>query len=213
MTKLPNLAAALAAVALALPMSANAATFFTSAAAYAAATGGNTTYDFIGVPPAGSFINVSSSYALGPVTFNGNIPFVISGTFFGGLYNNQDFYSDQNSVQGLTTVLTWAGSTAFAMNFGGYATGGGAPVTFTLSDGSSYSTTFPSPGASQFFGFASAAPITSITWSNPNGYSNDVVDFTIGNAVPEPASWALMIAGFGLVGTALRRRTAALAAA
>jgi hypothetical protein len=29
--------------------------------------------------------------------------------------------------------------------------------------------------------------------------------------VPEPAAWALMIAGFGLVGAALRRRTAAIA--
>lgn len=37
-----------------------------------------------------------------------------------------------------------------------------------------------------------------------------VLDYTRGDvlaqAVPEPASWALMIAGFGLVGTALRRR-------
>ena len=32
-------------------------------------------------------------------------------------------------------------------------------------------------------------------------------------AVPEPASWALMIAGFGLVGAAMRRRAAAAAAA
>jgi hypothetical protein len=30
-------------------------------------------------------------------------------------------------------------------------------------------------------------------------------------AVPEPASWALMIAGFGLTGAALRRRTPATA--
>ena len=30
-------------------------------------------------------------------------------------------------------------------------------------------------------------------------------------AVPEPASWALMIAGFGLVGARLRRRRAAFA--
>ena len=30
-------------------------------------------------------------------------------------------------------------------------------------------------------------------------------------AVPEPASWAMMIAGFGLVGATMRRRTAALA--
>ncbi|TFU06590.1 PEP-CTERM sorting domain-containing protein [Polymorphobacter arshaanensis] len=40
-------------------------------------------------------------------------------------------------------------------------------------------------------------------------------DFSVevtGAAVPEPASWALMIAGFGMVGTSLRRRKVALAA-
>lgn len=33
-----------------------------------------------------------------------------------------------------------------------------------------------------------------------------------GSTVPEPASWAMLIAGFGLVGAAMRRRKAALAA-
>ena len=33
-----------------------------------------------------------------------------------------------------------------------------------------------------------------------------------GGAVPEPASWALMISGFGMVGTVLRRRRATVAA-
>jgi PEP-CTERM motif len=36
---------------------------------------------------------------------------------------------------------------------------------------------------------------------NINGPGN-----ILGGAVPEPASWALMIAGFGLVGSAMRRR-------
>jgi hypothetical protein len=31
------------------------------------------------------------------------------------------------------------------------------------------------------------------------------VELTLGNAVPEPSSWAMMIAGFGLTGAALRR--------
>ncbi len=34
--------------------------------------------------------------------------------------------------------------------------------------------------------------------------STDAV-YSVGNAVPEPASWALMIAGFGMVGGAMRR--------
>ncbi|WP_310497034.1 PEPxxWA-CTERM sorting domain-containing protein [Sandarakinorhabdus sp.] len=33
-----------------------------------------------------------------------------------------------------------------------------------------------------------------------------------GGAIPEPASWAMLMAGFGLVGAAMRRRKAALAA-
>jgi hypothetical protein len=44
--------------------------------------------------------------------------------------------------------------------------------------------------------------------------SSDVVFSNSGGApgVPEPASWALMIAGFGLVGAAMRRRKLALTA-
>lgn len=46
----------------------------------------------------------------------------------------------------------------------------------------------------------SADPATSATFF---GLALDNVSIT---AVPEPASWALMIAGFGLVGSAMRRR-------
>jgi hypothetical protein len=42
-------------------------------------------------------------------------------------------------------------------------------------------------------------------------FGTDMV-YSVGNAVPEPASWALMIGGFGMVGAALRRhRTVATA--
>jgi hypothetical protein len=46
------------------------------------------------------------------------------------------------------------------------------------------------------------------TSGNPSGLR---VEFTASDvtAVPEPASWAMMIAGFGLVGAAMRRRTTA----
>ena len=35
---------------------------------------------------------------------------------------------------------------------------------------------------------------------------NNNVQLLVGNAVPEPATWAMMIGGFGLVGAAMRRR-------
>ena len=40
-----------------------------------------------------------------------------------------------------------------------------------------------------------------------NGRSfNGSITYSVISAVPEPASWAMMIAGFGLAGAALRRR-------
>jgi hypothetical protein len=47
----------------------------------------------------------------------------------------------------------------------------------------------------------------------PNASYSGVITFApTGGGVPEPASWALMIAGFGGTGVLLRRRRAALAA-
>lgn len=42
-------------------------------------------------------------------------------------------------------------------------------------------------------------------------YTEGPVSLSFASSVPEPASWALMIAGFGLVGGAFRRRAARLA--
>ena len=62
---------------------------------------------------------------------------------------------------------------------------------------------------------------TNVSVSSANGIGGfSFTDFAQGNtiidnlvaetaAVPEPASWAMMLAGFGAVGSALRRRKAA----
>jgi hypothetical protein len=67
-------------------------------------------------------------------------------------------------------------------------------------------------------GFA-AADYTFNLWPRLTGIAGTpgISDFApdasnIGSVVPEPASWALMIAGFGLTGAALRRRRAIVAA-
>ena len=60
---------------------------------------------------------------------------------------------------------------------------------------------------------SSATPFTSLTFFEPSSdiydqYWGDVVAATRGG-VPEPATWALMITGFGLAGASLRRRRVA----
>lgn len=55
----------------------------------------------------------------------------------------------------------------------------------------------------------SSADIAYFSVSGADTFGVNVVSI---NAVPEPSTWALLITGFGLVGAAMRRRTAALAA-
>jgi hypothetical protein len=46
---------------------------------------------------------------------------------------------------------------------------------------------------------------------SPDFFVMDDVTFNSSGAVPEPATWTMMIAGFGLAGAALRRRRVAIA--
>jgi len=57
----------------------------------------------------------------------------------------------------------------------------------------------------------SAINWVSITSSNGGSDLDFVLDNITGNAVPEPASWAMLIAGFGLTGAAMRRRRVVVA--
>jgi hypothetical protein len=74
-------------------------------------------------------------------------------------------------------------------------------------------------GSAIFIGMTSTAPITAFTFHltnavlAPNDFAIGHVSLntTGGSATPEPAAWALMIAGFGLAGASLRRRHRAIA--
>ncbi|MBL8770374.1 MAG: PEPxxWA-CTERM sorting domain-containing protein [Phenylobacterium sp.] len=58
--------------------------------------------------------------------------------------------------------------------------------------------------------FTAGGAVTRLAFQNVDAVTNDidsVVDnVSVSAAVPEPAAWALMIAGFGMTGAALRRR-------
>jgi len=52
-----------------------------------------------------------------------------------------------------------------------------------------------------------------LNWGGTDSPDLFTADFSFGSAVPEPATWAMLIGGFGLAGGALRRRRATLVAA
>ena len=101
------------------------------------------------------------------------------------------------------------------------------PGTITGAGGSSGTWSLPGKlvnfiavkASNQFVLYQLATPASSGSWStldipyrnNPHDLSHLV--FFGRPAVPEPATWAMMIGGFGLAGAALRRRRAAAALA
>ncbi len=66
-----------------------------------------------------------------------------------------------------------------------------------------------------FLSLGYAGNVDEVRFNGYNGYYViDDITFTggVGGGVPEPASWAMLIAGFGLVGAAARRRRSVVAA-
>jgi hypothetical protein len=80
--------------------------------------------------------------------------------------------------------------------------------TLTLSDGSVVGGAFDGNGGAGFLGFLGNGVVSATLTST--------ADFAIGDfyvtsgAVPEPATWAMMIGGFALVGASMRRRSTAV---
>jgi hypothetical protein len=64
----------------------------------------------------------------------------------------------------------------------------------------------------RFYGVSNAGGISKLVINNPPATEIDHVQygFNVTAAVPEPASWAMMIGGFALVGAAMRRRVRAV---
>lgn len=63
----------------------------------------------------------------------------------------------------------------------------------------------------RFYGVTHAGGISRLVISNPPGIEIDHVQYGIASAIPEPASWGLMIGGLALVGSAMRRRAQPIA--
>ncbi|MCW2393764.1 MULTISPECIES: PEPxxWA-CTERM sorting domain-containing protein [unclassified Sphingobium] len=88
----------------------------------------------------------------------------------------------------------------------------GGPVQLSFNDGSAQFIDLPGVegGGGAFVGFTTSGAVTSLSFYT----RSDIVGFDdvrfgmVGqtSAVPEPATWAMMLGGFGVLGGALRRR-------
>lgn len=148
----------------------------------------------------------SNSYTLTSAV-NGSGGYVGSGTAGSSLDSYTGFAGPASFGTGGLMYATDNAGTAFAVNgtnFGtpvvfvqsGYVSGSAIASTLTFAN-----STFASLGLDQgVYAYAS---------------SNDTVTVRIGSvaAVPEPATWAMMVGGFGMLGSALRRRRPAMAQA
>lgn len=120
-------------------------------------------------------------------------------------YGLGDIYQNVNLTAGQTYVLTFL--------YGGRPDGGEQKL--NVFAGNDLLTATPLTGSygswtSQSFSFIAKGGLTPISFTSvaTNGlssYGNEVANVSL-SAVPEPAAWGMMIAGFGMVGGLVRRR-------
>lgn len=121
-------------------------------------------------------------------------------------------FNDRTVLGSATTTFTFAQP---VVSFGGMfdlSPGGlGQGLRFFI-DGVAVSSAVPLTSALQFYGVKSSVAFTSLRIESDSGccaetYRLDDARFGLATgAVPEPATWAMMIFGFGMIGSALRSR-------
>lgn len=180
---------------------------------------GWTVFDSIGTTP-GIGITVLTTGGTNTTGYGDNVP-------------NRDgthaaFFVDDNAVQSLSQFVSLVGGTEYKLDFSLFATASGAnnPFGFLLSDSVGLFTLLNvnsnldvPVGVWTDFSYSFTAPVTSNFYLLKFGFlsgrtpAKDVLLDAIsispalgGPAVPEPATWAMMIGGFALAGAAMRRR-------
>ena len=161
-----------------------------------------------------SFSTPGNPYTVGALTFTSTDNLVVgTATGFGNTRNLLafNFWSPMTgTIGGLHSLF------GFKMTLLGAA----SPVTATIvTNLGSYQFTGLVPAANpglSFYGFQSGAGeyMTGFTLASAQGGGSapSTTDYLLGAAgIPEPASWAMLIAGFGLIGVASRRRRTAVA--
>jgi hypothetical protein len=194
-------------------------TIYTTAASFAAATTAPGVDTYTGFSITGSTPSPITRSA-GAYGYTGTVS---TTSFFGGGTTGNPFLSTNTATDTMTLGAFTGGVEAVGGNFfdsdisGTYALG---DITITATDGSGTVTqTIIGATTSSFLGFVSSGAMTNITITSVQPASpiwpsldNLVLAKRAGGVVPqvpESSTWLMMIAGFGLVGGAMRRRSTA----
>jgi hypothetical protein len=167
-------------------------------------------------------VNQSFAHTIGSATFSYSGVNIIAATdpTYGQYGNGTDYAAAYSNVgpAGATSSyhLDVTGSTG--TYFGAYIGAADAvnTITFDLLGGGTYVYTPTGPNApadqtSMFvnFQFTGGEKFTGLTFSTTGTTGFETDNHTVG-LVPEPATWGLMLAGFGAIGGTLRRRRSVL---
>lgn len=187
-------------------------TVYTSQAAFAAATTATGVDTFTGFSITGSTPSPITRNA-GPYTYTGTVS---TTSFFGAGTTANPWLSsntatDTMTFSGFTGGVRAAGGNFFGSDISGLFAAG--DITLTATDASGTVTqTIVGATTSSFLGFVSTGLLTSITVTSVQPVASflwpTVDNLTLGlaAAVPEAQTYAMMLAGLGLMGFMARRR-------
>jgi hypothetical protein len=187
-------------------------TVYTTQASFLAAvtTTGTDSFDDLGVAYNNGPETLSRS--AGAYTYDATSNFYTAGTG-GDTWLSTFAAADYITFNNFGAGVKAAGAYFFTSNYSGIDVL--ADITVQATDGSGSSTqTIVGSTTGSFLGFVSTGPLTSLVVSavNPNPlgpfFWPSVNDLTLAAAVPEPETYALLLAGLGVVGFLARRRRA-----
>jgi len=176
---------------------ASAAASFIGQAAFVSPAQGSFTFD--------GQVNVAALVAGARATayaYNGNFGYNFSVTgnsvlnFDYSLTESNPYYDEEEDYEAYAALFDNTAGTYLFSQYLSYNSAGGWST--LLNAGHSYSLY----GSVYAPAFASASGVNSAS-----AWSSDAFNFNIVSAVPEPASWAMMIGGMGMIGGAMRRRS------